>query len=175
MQQNSEDFYLVVSRLVGYKRIDRAVGAFNRLKKRLLIVGDGPDRKRLEKMAGPTVQFLGRLSDQEVKSILERCHGLIFPGREDFGITPVEAQACGKPVIALAEGGAMETVVPGETGILFPTASEDSLADAVECAEETKWDPFRIRENANRFTKEVFVAKMEDFIERVVREKSPVN
>ena len=175
VQQNSEDFYLVVSRLVGYKRIDRAVGAFNRLNKRLLIVGDGPDRRRLEQTAGPTIQLLGRMGDTEVKGLLERCRGLIFPGREDFGIAPVEAQACGKPVIALAAGGALETIVPEETGILFPVASEDSLADAVHSAEAIKWDPARIRENANRFTKEIFVAKMEDFIERVAREKAPLN
>jgi len=92
VQQEANDYYFVISRLIVYKRIDRAVAAFNKLKKRLLIAGDGPDRKRLERMAGPTIRFLGRLGDHEVKGCLERCRGLIFPGRKDFGIAPVEAQ-----------------------------------------------------------------------------------
>jgi glycosyltransferase involved in cell wall biosynthesis len=167
VQTESEDYYLVVSRLVGYKRIDRAVGAFNLLKKRLVIVGDGPDRKRLESMAGPTIHFLGRVGDDEAKRHLERCRGLIFPGREDFGIAPVEAQACGKPVIALAAGGALETVVSEETGVLFPDSTEESLAEAVERAEKIEWSPYRIRENAEQFSKEVFLRKTEEFIRRV--------
>jgi glycosyltransferase involved in cell wall biosynthesis len=167
VQTEADDYYLVVSRLVGYKRIDRAVGAFNLLKKRLLIVGDGPDRERLERMAGPTIRFLGWATDDETKRYLERCRGLIFPGREDFGIAPVEAQACGKPVIALAAGGALETVVPEETGVFFPNPTEESLAEATERAHRTKWSPYRIRENANRFSKEVFVRETEELIRRV--------
>jgi glycosyltransferase involved in cell wall biosynthesis len=171
VQQEADDHYVVVSRLVGYKRIDRAVNAFNRLKKRLLIVGDGPDRKRLETMAGPTIRFLGCLSDDEVKSCLERCRGLVFPGREDFGIAPVEAQACGKPVIAFAAGGALETVIPQETGVLFPDPTEESLAEAVDQAERIRWSPRRIRENADRFSKKVFVRNTDAFIERVTGTK----
>ena len=171
VQQEVDDYYVAISRLVGYKRIDRAVGAFNRLKKRLLILGDGPDRNRLERMAGPTVRFLGRLSDDEVKGCLERCRGLIFPGREDFGIAPVEAQACGKPVIAFAAGGALETVVPEETGVLFPDPTEESLAQAVDRAEQIKWSPQRIRQNADRFNKEVFLRETEKFIGRVTGTK----
>src|SRR4029077_12904863 len=159
VQPEADDYYVVISRLVGYKRIDRAVVAFNRLKKRLLIAGDGPDRKRLERMSGPTIRFLGRLSDDEVKGYLERCRALIFPGREDFGIAPVEAQACGKPVIALAADGALETVIPEETGVLFANPTVESLADAVERAERIEWDPYRIRQNADRFNKDVFVRK----------------
>jgi glycosyltransferase involved in cell wall biosynthesis len=171
VQQEADDYYLVISRLVGYKRIDRAVGAFNRLKKRLLIAGEGPDRKRLERMAGPTIRFLGRLSDHEVKGYLEKCRGLIFPGREDFGIAPVEAQACGKPVIAFAAGGALETVIPEETGVLFPDPTEESLAQAVGRAERIRWSPRRVRENAERFNKEVFIRETEKFIERVTGTK----
>jgi glycosyltransferase involved in cell wall biosynthesis len=171
IQQETDDYYVVLSRLVGYKRIDLAVGAFNRLKKQLLIAGDGPDRKRLERMAGPTIRFLGRLDDDKVKGYLERCRGLIFPGREDFGIAPVEAQACGKPVIAFAAGGALETVIPEETGVLFPEVSEESLAQAVDRAEGIKWSPRRIRENADRFNKEVFVRETENFIKRVTGTK----
>jgi len=171
VQQEADDYYVVVSRLVGYKRIDRAVGAFNRLKKRLLIVGDGPDRKRLETMAGPTIRFMGRISDREVKSCLERCRGLVFPGREDFGIAPVEAQACGKPVMAFAAGGALETVIPHETGVLFGDPTEESLAEAVDQAERISWSPRRIRENADRFSKKVFLRKTETFIERATGTK----
>jgi len=171
VQQEADDYYVVISRLVGYKRIDLAVGAFNRLKKPLLIAGDGPDRKRLERMAGPTVRFLGRVSDDAVKGYLERCRGLIFPGREDFGIAPVEAQACGKPVIAFAAGGALETVVPGETGVLFADPTEESLGQAVDRAEQIKWSPRRIRENADRFNKEVFVQETEEFIGRATGTK----
>jgi glycosyltransferase involved in cell wall biosynthesis len=171
VQQEADDYYVVISRLVGYKRIDLAVCAFNRLKKQLLIAGDGPDRKRLERMAGPTIRFLGRLNDDEVKLYLERCRGLIFPGREDFGIAPVEAQACGKPVIAFGAGGALETVISGETGVLFPDPTEESLAQAVDWAERIQWSPRRIRENADRFNKEVFVRETEKFIGRVIGTK----
>jgi glycosyltransferase involved in cell wall biosynthesis len=174
VHQEADEYYLIISRLVGYKRIDRAVGAFNRLKKHLLIAGDGPDRKRLERLAGPTIRFLGRLGDNEIKSYLERCRALIFPGREDFGIAPVEAQACGKPVIAFAAGGALETVIPEQTGLLFPEPTEESLAQAVERAERMKWSPLRIRENAERFNKDVFVRETEKFIRRVTTLKTPV-
>jgi glycosyltransferase involved in cell wall biosynthesis len=173
VQTEADDYYLVVSRLVGYKRIDRAVGAFNLLKKRLVVVGDGPDRKRLERMAGSTIRFAGRVSDEETKRYLERCRGLIFPGREDFGIAPVEAQACGKPVIALAAGGALETVVPEETGVLFAEPTEEGLANATKDAEGIKWCPYRIRENADQFSKEVFVQKTKEFIGRLAGTEIP--
>jgi glycosyltransferase involved in cell wall biosynthesis len=163
----ADDYYLVLSRLVGYKRIDLAVRAFNLLRKRLVIVGQGPDRERLEKMAGPTIQFAGGVSDNEAKRYLERSRGLIFPGREDFGIAPVEAQACGKPVIALAVDGALETVIPEETGVLFANSTVQSLVDAVKRAEQISWKPQRIRENAQRFDKEIFVQKTSEFIKRV--------
>jgi glycosyltransferase involved in cell wall biosynthesis len=168
IQTKADDYYLVLSRLVGYKRIDLAVRAFNLLRRRLVVVGQGPDRERLEKMAGPTIQFVGGVSDNEAKRHLELCRGLIFPGREDFGIAPVEAQACGKPVIALAADGALETVIPEETGVFFATPTVASLVDAVERAERIKWSPYHIRENAERFHKDVFVRKTGEFIKRVI-------
>jgi glycosyltransferase involved in cell wall biosynthesis len=167
IQTVSDDYYLILTRLVGYKRIDRAIHAFNLLRKRLVIIGDGPDRERLEAMAGPTIHFLGRISDNNTKRYLERCRGLVFPGREDFGIAPVEAQACGKPVIALAADGALETIIPEETGVLFADPTVESLADAIERAERLAWAPDRIRINAERFSKEIFLGKMRDFIKRV--------
>jgi len=167
IRAETDDYYLVLSRLVGYKRIDLAVRAFNLLRKRLVIVGQGPDRERLEKMAGPTIQFAGGVSDNEAKRYLERCRGLIFPGREDFGIAPVEAQACGKPVIALAADGALETIIPDETGVLFTNPTVQSLVDALKRAERIDWAPHRIRENAQRFDKDVFVRKTSEFIQSV--------
>jgi glycosyltransferase involved in cell wall biosynthesis len=154
------DYYLVLSRLVGYKRIDLAVRAFNQLGERLVIIGEGPDRARLEELAGPTISFLGRVNDSEVKRYLENCRGLVFPGSDDFGIAPVEAQACGRPAIAFAGGGALETVIDGETGILFREPSSGSLADAVRRAETTTWCPEIIRANAERFSREVFLERM---------------
>ncbi len=154
------DYYLVLSRLVGYKRIDLAVQAFNQLGEKLVIIGDGPDRARLQALAGPTISFLGHVTDSEAKRYLEGCRGLIFPGVEDFGIAPVEAQACGRPVIAFAGGGALETVTDGETGILFQEPSPESLAGAVRRAAGITWCAENIRANAERFSREVFLQKM---------------
>jgi glycosyltransferase involved in cell wall biosynthesis len=114
-----DDFYLVVSRLVPYKRVDLAVEAFGRLGRPLVVVGDGRDRAALEAMAGASVTFTGRLPDQQVADLMGRCRALIFPGVDDFGITPVQAMAAGRPVIAYAAGGALDTVVEGLTGLFF--------------------------------------------------------
>jgi glycosyltransferase involved in cell wall biosynthesis len=170
---DSHDYYVVVARLVGYKRVDRAIEAFNLLGKRLVVIGDGPDRKRLETIAGPTVEFLGRVTDKEVRHFLPDCRGLIFPGREDFGIAPVEAQACGKPVVALRAGGALETVIEGETGVLFSEPTPEGLAQAVESCERLRWDPLRIRRNAERFDRAIFLRQMSAFLSRVSSHHSP--
>jgi glycosyltransferase involved in cell wall biosynthesis len=163
----ADDYYVVLARLVGYKRVDRAVEAFNRLSRRLVVIGDGPDRKRLEALAGPTVEFTGRVNDGEARRLLEGARGLIFPGREDFGIAPVEAQACGKPVVALGAGGALETVIDGETGVLFFEPTPEALADAVRRCDLIDWNPQRIRRNAERFARPVFLRQMSDFLSRV--------
>lgn len=147
----AEDFYLVVSRLVGYKRIDLAVEAANRLGRRLLVVGEGPARRRLAALAGPTVQFLGHLPDEEVASLLARCRAFLFPGWEDFGIAPVEAQAAGRPVIAYGRGGALETVVDGTTGLFFEEQNAESLIDAMLELEAREFDSGACRRNAERF------------------------
>lgn len=165
VSQNSEDFYLIVSRLVGYKAIDRAVEGLSKLGKRLIIIGDGPDRERLESIAGPTVEFKGRLSDEEVTWHMRNCYAFVFPGLEDFGITPVEAQACGKPVLAFGAGGALETVVAGETGMFFHEPNSESLANVVPDFEAQAWDPSRIRENAEKFSEEVFLERMISYME----------
>lgn len=148
----AEDFYLVVSRLVPYKRIDLAVAAANRLGIRLVVVGDGPERRRLERSAGPTVEFVGRRSDAEIADLYARCRAFVFPGYEDFGIAPVEAQAAGRPVIAYGLGGATETVVDGTTGVLFEEQTVRSLAEAIDRARGLEFAPSVCRAHAEAFS-----------------------
>lgn len=155
-----EDFYLVVSRLVAYKRVDLAIDACNRLGRRLVIVGDGPERARLESKAGSKVTFLGRRSDEEIADLYARCRALLFPGHEDFGITPVEAQSAGRPVIAYAKGGALETVIDGTTGVFFEQQTTEAVAEAALRLDRLNVDPGICRQNANRFSVEEFVRRM---------------
>lgn len=152
VSDRSDDFYLIVSRLVAYKHIDRAVKAFTISGKNLVIIGDGPDRARLEAIAGPSVTFLGRAPDAVVTEKMGTCRAYIFPGSEDFGITPVEAQACGKPVIAFRDGGALETVIEGKTGLFFDRPDAESLLAAVMQFEGMSWSASEIRRNAERFS-----------------------
>ena len=159
-----DDYYLVLSRLIPYKRIDLAVRAFNALGLPLVIVGDGRDRRALQRLAGPNVRFLGRLPDADVKRHLGRCRALIFPGEEDFGITPLEAQAAGRPVIAYAAGGALETVVEGITGAFFREPTPESLAEAVESFDPAACDPVAIRRQAERFDVTNFRGELSRFI-----------
>src|SRR5206468_3281397 len=125
------DYYIIVSRAIPYKRIDLAVAAFTKLKIPLKIVGSGRGMKALQAQAGSNVQFLGRVGDGELPKMLAGARGYIMPGEEDFGIAPVEANACGRPVIAYAAGGALDSQIEGVTGILFPEQTVDSLCDAV--------------------------------------------
>jgi len=153
----TENFYLVVSALVPYKKIDLAVTSFNRLGKKLKIIGTGPEEFYLKKIAGPTIEFLGWQDASSIREHYQKCKALIFPGEEDFGIVPVEAQACGKPVIAYAKGGALETVIDGKTGVFFEEQNELSLCEAVERFESLHFDPLTLRENALRFSKDNFI------------------
>lgn len=150
------NYWLVVSRLVAYKRFDLAVEAANRLRRRLIIAGDGPERPRLERLAGPTVEFVGRVDDRRLVSLMQDAEGMVFPGEEDFGIAPVEMQAAGRPVVAFGRGGVLDTVIPGETGILFAEQTVEELVDAMERAERIRWDSAVIRANAERFRPERF-------------------
>ncbi|MCB1203105.1 MAG: glycosyltransferase [Verrucomicrobiae bacterium] len=167
ISETSEDFYLIVSRLVAYKKIDLAVKAFTSLGKKLVIIGDGPDRARLEAMAGPSVEFLGRAPDEVVTEKMATCRAYVFPGSEDFGIVPVEAQACGKPVVAYREGGALETVVENKTGVFFDRPDPEALASAVRNLESRSWDPRRIRRNAERFSTTRFLEETRQLLARV--------
>ncbi|HQT27164.1 MAG TPA: glycosyltransferase, partial [Burkholderiales bacterium] len=162
-----EDFYLCLGQLVRYKRVDLAVEAFNRLGLPLVVIGEGECMDDLRKIANENVKFLGRQPFDAVKDHLERCQALVFPGVEDFGIVPVEAMAAGAPVIAFAGGGALETVIDGETGILFRIQSVESLADAVTKLEsgEVVFDASRLQNHARRFDISVFRESMRKFIE----------
>ena len=150
------DYYLVVSRLVAYKRIDLVVEAFNRLGWPLVVIGDGVERPRLEALAKDNITFLGRQSDEVVRERLAACKGFVFPGIEDFGIAPVEAMAAGKPVVALGRGGAAETVIDGETGVHFGRQAVGDLVEALRRCEATHFDAGRIVRHAERFSTERF-------------------
>lgn len=161
----TEDYFLIVSRLIPYKRIDIAIQAFNDLDLPLLIIGEGRDEKRLKAMAGPKIEFLGRLPDGQLTHHLSRCRALIFPGHEDFGLVPLEAMACGRPVIAYAGGGALETVVEGETGLLFRQQSAEALARTVKGFDEQRFDPLAIRAHAANYDRQRFKTQLKAFIE----------
>jgi len=153
-------FALVVSALVPYKRIDLAIAGCRLAGIPLKIVGDGPDRSSLERAAGPGVEFLGRRSDEEIRDLYRRATLTLLPGEEDFGIVPLEAQACGRPVVALARGGALETVVPGETGILVNDATPEAFADGIADGMRHAFDPGAIRRHAERFSRQRFADEM---------------
>ena len=162
-----EDYYLVLSRLVSYKRIDLAVRACTLLKRNLIVIGDGPDHRRLAAMAGPTVKFLGRASDADVEHYASRCRALLFPGEEDFGIAPLEIAAAGRPTIAYRAGGAIETIIEGTTGVFFDRQEPEDLAAAIENFERQDLSPTALRSHAERFSIEVFQARLSTFLERV--------
>ena len=165
--QPPEDFYLVLSRLVPYKRIDLAVEACTRLNRKLVVIGDGPDRARLEKLAGPTVKFLGRQPDEAVVKYAARCQALIFPGEEDFGMTPLEVNAAGRPVIAFRAGGAIETVVEGVTGLFFDEPTAASLEQTIEKFEHRWWSSTDLQVHAARFDRVIFAERLLAFIRQV--------
>ena len=162
-----DGFYLVASRLLGYRRIDLAVQACTTLGRTLVVVGDGPERARLEAMAGPTIRFAGRLPRAELVDSFRRCHAYVVPGVEDFGIAPVEAMAAGKPVVAFAGGGALETVVDGRTGVYFREPQPAALADAISLLESTSFDAQAIRRQAEMFDLAVFQRRWRELFERI--------
>jgi len=170
------DYYLAMSRLADYKRIDLAIGACNQLQRPLRIIGDGPEYKSLKKLAGPTVQFLGRLNDQGVREQFASCRALLFPGEEDFGIVPVEVQSFGRPVIAFGRGGVLETVIglagngsaqpEASTGLFFPEQTVESLTGAINRFEsvEKSFCPQLIRAHAMQFDRERFKSNFARFV-----------
>jgi len=159
----SGEYFLCAGRLVAYKRVDLAVRACSALQVPLIVAGDGKEYKQLRALAGPSVEFRGRVSDQELLKLYQNCRALVFPGEEDFGITPLEAQACGRPVIAYGRGGALETVLEGQTGLFFARQEDSSLRAALErFAEiESGFDRNHIRQHAEAFSTDRF---KEDFM-----------
>jgi glycosyltransferase involved in cell wall biosynthesis len=160
-----ERHFLIVSAFVPYKRLDIAIDACRRAGASLRLVGDGPDRARLEALAGSDVTFLGQLTDEQVRDEYRRAQAVIMPGEEDFGIVPVEAQACGRPVVALARGGALETVTDGESGVLFSEPTAESLADALRRVGAMSFDAARIRSSAERFSQARHTRAMQDVLD----------
>lgn len=160
-----EPYFLVVSRLVSYKRIDLAVEACTKLGQPLFVIGEGSDRKRLESLAGPSIRFLGWQSEEVTRSYMTKCTAFIFPGEEDFGITPVEVNAAGRPVIAYHAGGALDTVIDGVTGIFFKEQDVDSLTEAIERVNNYSWDPQYISEQAKRFERNTFEKSLIDLVQ----------
>lgn len=159
-----EDFYLVVSRLVLAKRVDLAVRAFARLGKRLVVIGTGERLPALKRLATPNITFLGYQPDHVVSEYCARCRALIFPGEEDFGLAPVEAQACGRPVIAYAAGGALETIQDGGTGVFFDEQKPESIVNAVARFERLDFDPRAIRSSAERFGESAFSGSIRRYV-----------
>jgi glycosyltransferase involved in cell wall biosynthesis len=168
-----ENYYLILSAFAPYKRLDLAIGACKKLKRKLIVLGSGQDEKKLRTLADEHIQFLGWQPDEVLRDHLRRCQALLFPGEEDFGIVPVEAQACGTPVIAYGRGGATETVIPwpksGATGWWFEEQTVDCLATAIEQFENARdgFDPLRLRNHALRFRAARFDEELFGFVESV--------
>lgn len=168
----AEEFYLAGGRLIPYKRLSLAVEAFSKLGLPLKIFGDGRDRAALQALAGPNIEFLGWVDEQQRRELFARCRAFIFPGAEDFGITPLEAMAAGRPVIAYAAGGALETVIEGVTGRFFYQQSAAALAAAVAESRCDPYDAMRIRQHAEGFGYPVFIERMRSFIDSIVHQRT---
>jgi glycosyltransferase involved in cell wall biosynthesis len=170
-----EDFFLLAGRLVPYKRPDIAVAAAKLANVRLVVAGDGRARAAVEPLAGGRTEFVGRVDDDELRDLYRRCRALLFPGEEDFGIIPVEAQGCGAPVIAPAVGGVLDTVVPGTTGVLYdPTGDQvATLAATLTGFRPDTFDPDAIRAQAERFAPDRFRARFADALDAILRGEPP--
>ena len=166
-----EDYYLIVGRLVPYRRIDILIEAFNKMGKPLVIAGSGRDRERLEDLAGPTIEFLGYVPDDQLPELMARCQAFMWPGEEDFGISPIQAMAAGRPVIAYAAGGALETVIPGRTGALFFEQTAEAIVEAVEQFDACALDPQAISAFAAQFDTIEFKRKMQQFVDEKLEQR----
>jgi len=164
-----KDYYLFVSRLISYKKCDLVIEAFNKLKLPLKIIGRGPEKTRLQKMAKSNIEFLGYLSDEEMKKYYREARAFVFAAEEDFGIVPVEAMAAGRPVIAYGKGGVAETVVNGKTGILFPKQTVESLIAAINKFNPKDFDSKVIRKQAEKFSEERFKKEFREEVEKIVQ------
>lgn len=159
------DYHMMVGRLLPHRNMHLAVEAFTRMQRRLVVVGDGPARADLERIAGPTIEFRGAVDDATLAQLYGMSRGLVFPGEEDFGIVPLEANASGRPVIAFGRGGARETVREGVTGVLFTRETADAIVEAVERAESITFDPAVLRTHAERFSEAEFARRIGGIVE----------
>lgn len=164
-----DDYYLIVSALSPYKRLDVAIEACNRTGDRLIIIGSGPCERQLRKMAGPSVTFLGWQSDSVVAEYMGRCRAFLFCGEEDFGITVLEAHAAGRPVIAYKAGGALETVIDGESGVFFDRQTPESLQTAIEKSSARNYQTEKIRDHARQFDRKLFSERLAASIDRILQ------
>jgi glycosyltransferase involved in cell wall biosynthesis len=162
------DYYLAGGRLIPYKRLDLAIQACNQLRLPLKIFGDGRDRAALEALAGPTIEFLGWVGEEQRHALFAGCRAFLFPGEEDFGITPLEAMAAGRPVIAYAAGGALDTVVEGGTGRFFHQPHSEALAEAILQSQADRFEPDAIRKHAEGFGRDIFLERMRAVIQATV-------
>jgi len=169
-----EGFFLAVSRLNAYKRLDYVIEACNLAELPLVVVGTGPWEARLRSLAGPTVNVTGHLPDDKVEKLMSSCRAFILPGEEDFGIAAVEAMAAGKPVVALRRGGAVETVIDGDTGLLYDEPTVESFLDAVGRLPATRWDAGAIHARARNFDKARFTERLDEAIAHATRRGSLV-
>lgn len=165
-----QDYYLFVSRLIDYKRADIVIEAFNKLGKPLKIIGGGPEEQKLKSLANDNVEFLGKLDDEQLVKYYQEAYAFIFAAEEDFGIVPVEAMACGRPVIAFGKGGACETVVDGETGTYFKEQTPQSLIQAVESFDANKYNRDKIRARAEKFSEDNFKNNFLDAIDQIMQD-----
>jgi len=161
------NFYLFVGRFVPYKKADLVIEAFNKLGTELRLIGSGSEEEKLKKIAGENIKFLGRASDDVLRKNLESAKAVIFPSEEDFGIVPVEALACGTPVIAFGVGGAKETVIEGVTGEFFLEQTPESLIEIVKKFDPTKYKFANLRTRAEEFSNEIFAKKFSSTVEKM--------
>lgn len=172
LREAKEEFYLTASRMVPYKKIDLIVEAFSQTDKKLLVIGDGPDMAKIKSKAGKNVELLGFADDETMADLMGRAKAFVFAAEEDFGITPVEAQACGTPVICFGRGGARETVIDGESGLYFMEQNTKELLAAVAKFEQNydKFEPVKIRENSLKFSRARFEAEIKSYVEKKYEE-----
>lgn len=166
--QKSEDYFLLVGRLMAYKRFDIVVEAFNNLGWKLKIIGRGTELGRLKKMAGPNIEFLGRVSDEELQNHYSKCRAFVFPQEEDFGITAIEAMASGRPIVAFRGGDIPEHLEDGKTGLFFDQQNAESLIEALKKFNELNFDREYIRSKAFKFDKEIFKSKIKNYVEEAL-------
>jgi len=170
VSKKQEKYFLMVGRLISYKKHDIAIEAFNKLGLPLKIIGRGPEMKRLQKIAGPNIEFLGRVPDEDLPKFYSQCQAFIFPQEEDFGIVAIEAMASGRPLIAYRGGDIVEHMVEGKTGVFFNEQNSEAIIDAVEKFQEINFDGEYIRSQVLKFDREIFKRKIKEYIESAVRD-----